>query len=64
MVSGKGVKDTFVVIFDRVAGGRGIELTDLSLSTVNSVVTGILGIALIQSLLAGLGFMVMDIPAG
>ncbi len=63
MVSGKGVKDTFVVIFDRVAGGRGIELTELSLSTVNSVVTGILGIAFIQSILAGLGFMVMDIPA-
>ncbi|MEH6577763.1 MAG: AI-2E family transporter [Amphritea sp.] len=63
MVSGNGVKDTFVAIFDRVAGGRGAELTELSLSTVNSVVTGILGIALIQSLLAGLGFMVMDIPA-
>lgn len=63
MVSGKGVKDTFIAILDRVAGYRGTELTELSLSTVNSVVTGILGIALIQTLLAGLGFIVMDIPA-
>lgn len=63
MVSAKGVKDTFIGIFDRIAGDRGAELTELSLSTVNSVVTGILGIALIQTLLAGLGFIVMDIPA-
>ncbi|MDX2505396.1 MAG: AI-2E family transporter [Gammaproteobacteria bacterium] len=63
LVSGKGVKDTFIGIFNRIAGGRGTELTELSLSTVNSVVTGILGIALIQTLLAGLGFIVMDIPA-
>ncbi len=63
MVSGNGVKQTFIAIFNRVAGGRGVELTKLSLSTVNSVVTGILGIALIQSLMAGLGFIAMDIPA-
>jgi predicted PurR-regulated permease PerM len=63
MVSAEGVKQTFISIFDRVAGERGTEFTELSLSTVHSVVTGILGIALIQTLLAGLGFVVMDIPA-
>jgi len=63
MVSAKGVKETFIAIFDRVTGSRGIELTELSLATVKSVVTGILGIAVIQSILAGLGFVVMDIPA-
>jgi len=63
MVSGDGVKQTFISIFDRIAVGRGSEFTELSLSTVKSVVTGILGIALIQTLLAGLGFIVMDIPA-
>lgn len=63
MVSAKGVKENFIAIFDRVAGNRGPELTELSLATVKSVVTGILGIALIQSILAGLGFVVMDIPA-
>ncbi|WP_198264351.1 AI-2E family transporter [sulfur-oxidizing endosymbiont of Gigantopelta aegis] len=63
LVSGKGIKNVFINIFNRVADGRGNELTTLSLSTVNSVVTGILGIALIQSLLAGMGFIAMDIPA-
>ncbi len=50
-------------IFTRLSGERGQELTELSVATVKSVVTGILGIAVIQSTLAGLGFVVMDIPA-
>jgi predicted PurR-regulated permease PerM len=49
-------------IFDRLTSGRGEELTELSKSTVRSVVNGILGIAIIQTLLAGVGFLVMDIP--
>ncbi|MFK5892331.1 MAG: AI-2E family transporter [Pseudomonadota bacterium] len=63
MVSAKGVKETFVAIFTRLAGDKGLELTELSLATVKSVVTGILGIAFIQALLAGFGFMIMGIPA-
>ncbi len=63
MASAKGAKEAVVAIFTRLAGDRGLELTDLSLVTVKSVITGILGIALIQSMLAGLGFVVMDIPA-
>jgi predicted PurR-regulated permease PerM len=51
-----------VAIFDRLTTGRGQELTELSKSTVRSVVNGILGIAIIQTLLAGLGFLAMDIP--
>ena len=63
LVSAEGVKNTSIAIFNRIAGHRGSELTELSLATVNSVVTGILGIALIQSLLAGMGFVAMGIPA-
>lgn len=62
MASAPGVKDTFIAIFNRLTGKRGMELTQLSLATVKSVVTGILGIAIIQSLLAGMGFVAMDIP--
>ncbi|BAO44037.1 AI-2E family transporter [Thiolapillus brandeum] len=51
-----------VAIFDRLTGNRGEELTNLSRSTVRSVVNGILGIAIIQTLLAGLGFLAMGIP--
>jgi predicted PurR-regulated permease PerM len=63
LTSAKGAKETFITILNRVAGERGSELTELSLATVNSVVTGILGIALIQTLLAGVGFVIMGIPA-
>jgi len=47
----------------RMAGEeRGPELADLTNATVRSVVQGILGVALIQSVLAGLGFAIADIP--
>jgi len=46
----------------RLAGERGIELVDLAETTVRSVARGILGVAIIQSLLAGLGFMVAGVP--
>ena len=63
MASAGGAKESVVSIFSRIAGPRGPELTELSVATVKSVVTGILGIALIQTILAGLGFVFMDIPA-
>jgi predicted PurR-regulated permease PerM len=62
LVSAPGVKRAFESIFTRLAGSRGAELTELSQATVKSVVTGILGIAIIQSLLAGLGFIAMGVP--
>jgi len=46
----------------RLAGERGGEFADLAETTVRSVARGILGVALIQSLLAGLGFLVAGVP--
>jgi len=46
----------------RLAGERGTELVNLSGSTVRSVARGILGVALIQSILAGLGCLVVGVP--
>ncbi len=46
----------------RVAGERGAEFADLAGATVRSVAVGILGVALIQSALAGLGFVIVGIP--
>lgn len=51
-----------LVIFNRIAGERGDTMTDLSHKIVQSVIRGILGIAIVQSLLAGLGFIAMGIP--
>lgn len=42
---------------------RGTALTDLSILTVRSVVKGVLGVALIQAVLAAIGLVVIDAPA-
>jgi predicted PurR-regulated permease PerM len=48
---------------DRMAGPvRGPELAALALATVRSVVQGILGVAALQSFLAGIAFVVAGIP--
>jgi predicted PurR-regulated permease PerM len=47
----------------RLAGERGEELVDLAGSTLRSVTKGILGVAVIQALLAGLGCLAAGVPA-
>jgi len=46
-----------------VAGQRGPELVELAASSVRSVTRGVLGVAVIQSLLAGLGMLLVGVPA-
>ena len=46
----------------RLAGERGPGLVKLSESTVRSVARGILGVAVIQAILGGLGFLVAGVP--
>ena len=46
----------------RLAGERGLEFVGVAEQTVRSVASG-LGVALIQALLAGLGFLVAGVPA-
>jgi len=47
---------------EKLAGERGNELTTLARATVSSVATGIVGVAVLQSLLAGLGFVAVGLP--
>jgi predicted PurR-regulated permease PerM len=49
-------------IIRSVVGERGGELVDLSSATVRSVAQGVLGIAIIQSLLAGVGMLIVEVP--
>ncbi len=42
---------------------RGEQLTEMSIQTIRSVVKGVLGVALIQGIAAGLGMAVAGIPA-
>ena len=46
----------------RIFGEKGPDLQQLMGDTIRSVTTGILGVALIQSVLAGLGFLVAGLP--
>jgi predicted PurR-regulated permease PerM len=50
-------------IAQRLAGSRGASFTQLAEAVVRSVSRGILGVALIQALLAGLGMLVAGVPA-
>lgn len=45
-----------------VAGNRGPELTDLVASSVQSVIRGVIGVAIIQSVLSGLGMLAVGVP--
>jgi predicted PurR-regulated permease PerM len=47
----------------RLAPERGLGFAQVAEQTVRSVATGILGVALLQGILAGLGFLVAGVPA-
>ena len=60
---GEQATDTARRIARRLVDERGDELVRLTGDTVESVTRGILGVALIQGLLAGIGMLVAGVPA-
>ena len=50
-------------LFDRLFGEKGLELHELVGSTIRSVTFGIIGVAIIQSAFAAVGFLVVGLPA-
>lgn len=50
-------------IFVRLIGQRGQEFVKLTETTIRQVVKGILGVAVIQTILASIGFFVAGVPA-
>jgi len=50
------------LLANRLFGDRGPEFEDLAGSTIRSVTNGIIGVAVIQSVLAGIGFLVAGLP--
>jgi len=46
----------------RITPQRGRNLVDVSIATIRSVTNGVLGVAVIQALLAGIGLAVMGVP--
>ena len=48
--------------FTKLVGERGEEFARISEQTIRNVATGVLGVALIQSILVGAALLIMDIP--
>ncbi len=58
-----GAQQAVENVAHRLAGDRGLEFARLAEATIRSVTRGIIGVALIQSILAGLGWLVVGVPA-
>jgi predicted PurR-regulated permease PerM len=56
------LSDRLSVAVDRLAGGRGQHLIKVAGDTVRGVIYGILGTAIAQALVAGLGFWIAGVP--
>jgi predicted PurR-regulated permease PerM len=63
LANSDGGYKTAQAVATRLAGERGEEFVELAGATVRSVTRGILGVAIIQALLAGLGCLVVGVPA-
>jgi len=64
MAYGESGTQNILRIFNRLAGAdKGAKLQKLCTATVRSVATGVIGVAFIQALLLGVGFILADIPA-
>ena len=59
---GAAITSTLMTVAGRIAGERGARLLELAGTTVRGVVYGILGTALVQAVLAGLGLLMAGVP--
>ena len=50
-------------IFTRIAGDKGPEFTTLATATIRGVMQGVVGVAVIQAILAAIGMTVVGVPA-
>ncbi|MDP3009096.1 MAG: AI-2E family transporter [Methylococcales bacterium] len=63
LANAEGCHRLALAISKRFVGAKGAEFERMSEETIRSVANGVLGVAIIQSLLVGLGFWVADVPA-
>ncbi len=63
MVKAIPIKTMMKKLAGRLVDEKGGYIIELSVATIRSVAQGVIGIAIIQALLAALGFIVMDVPA-
>ena len=62
LLATKGTDSTARKFFKKLVGARGDEFTDVTETIVRNVTKGVIGVALIQSVLVGLGFLLAGVP--
>lgn len=62
LLATKGTDSMARKLFKKLVGPRGDEFTDVTETIVRNVTKGVIGVALIQSVLVGLGFLLAGIP--
>jgi len=60
--NGPSVAAGVSALIERIGGQRGTQLLNLAGNTVRGVVYGILGTALVQAVMAGIGFVIAGVP--
>jgi predicted PurR-regulated permease PerM len=60
--NGPDLAGTLVSAIDRIGGERGLHLLQVAGNTVRGVVYGILGTALVQAVMAGIGLVIAGVP--
>jgi predicted PurR-regulated permease PerM len=63
LVGADGAQRFAIQFTSRLAGEQGKKFASMATVTVRNVTRGILGVAILQAALAGLGFYVIDLPA-
>ena len=65
MAYGESGGQSMLKVFQRFSNqSKGSQLHKLSVGTIRSVASGVLGVAFIQALLLGVGFILAGVPAG
>ena len=62
LLATKGTDSAARKFFKKVVGARGDEFADATEVTVRNVTKGVLGVALIQAVLVGIGFLLAGVP--
>ena len=63
MASANSQKHFLQSLFIRIAGEAGKDFAEIASATMRSVAQGVLGVAFIQAFFAGIGLLIMDVPA-
>ena len=62
LLATKGTDELSRKVFGKLVGSKGDEFTDIIAKTVGNVTKGVLGVAIIQAVLVGIGFLLAGVP--